>query len=122
VQSLLLTVQMILIIVMGLGLNSAVFKAYHEAGSEEERKSAFSTALVLLVLWALPVWVLLSSLADPISRFIFDASSQAVNLRFVFLGVLFDLFRLMGLACCGPGKKRSVTGSSMSSIFRFSSF
>jgi O-antigen/teichoic acid export membrane protein len=98
VQSLLLTVQMILVIVMGLGLNSAVFKAYHEARGEEEKKSAFTTAMILLMLWALPVWMLLSSLAEPVSRLIFDSGSQAANLRFVFLGVLFDLFRLMGLA------------------------
>ncbi|MBN1893482.1 oligosaccharide flippase family protein, partial [bacterium] len=110
VQSLLLTVQMILIIVMGLGLNSAVFKAYHEAAGEDEKKSAFTTAMILMILWALPVWMLLSSLAEPVSRLIFDTASQAANLRYVFLAVLFDLFRLMGLALLRAREKAAGYG------------
>jgi O-antigen/teichoic acid export membrane protein len=98
VWSLLQTFQLILILVLGLGFTSAVFKVYHETKDEKEKDRVVSTALLFLLAWGLPVTLVLSLSAVPLSRMVFGSVREAVYLRYVFVAVFLDLVRLVALA------------------------
>ena len=98
VYSLVQTFQMILTLVLGVGLNSAIFKAYNEADEEREKNRVVSTALIFLGIWGLPMTVLLYGVSTPLSSLVFGSTDQALYLKLLFIAVFFDLFRLMALA------------------------
>ncbi len=90
--------EMTLLLVLTLGLASAVFKFYHEGTTEAERRAVFSTATIFSGLISAVVLALLFIQAENISQLIFKSAQQAIYLRFIFGSVLFNLFRQFALA------------------------
>ncbi len=98
VYSLVLTFQAILIIVLGLGFNSAIFKVYNEVEDEGEKKRVVSTALLTLLFWGLPLTILLFMSVPFLSHLIWSSTETALYLKILFVAIFFDIFRLMALA------------------------
>ena len=98
VVSLLQTVQMVMIVILGLGLNSAIFKVYNDAKNEEEKNEVISTNLIFLFIWALPFTLIMIWSVKPLSMLIFGSPEEAVYLRILFISLMLDLFRLAALA------------------------
>lgn len=90
--------EMTLLLVLTLGLASAVFKFYHEGATAAERRAVFSTAILFSGLVAVVVLAMLFIQADFISQLIFKSTQQAIYLKFIFGSVLFNLFRQFALA------------------------
>ncbi len=90
--------EMTLLLVLTLGLASAVFKFYHEGATESERRRVFSTATIFSGLVTVFVLTILFINAEFISRLIFKSTQQAAYLRFIFGSVFFNLFRQFALA------------------------
>ncbi|MBN1780438.1 oligosaccharide flippase family protein [bacterium] len=98
VYSLLQTIQMMLVLLLGLGFQSAIFKVYHEAKDDDERDRTISTALITYVIWAVPVTLLLMALSGRLALLIFNDAAVALYLRLIFGAVFFDLFRILILS------------------------
>jgi len=85
VYSLVLTFQAILIIVLGLGFNSAIFKVYNEVEDEGEKKRVVSTALLTLLFWGLPLTILLFMSVPFLSHLIWSSTETALYLKILFV-------------------------------------
>jgi len=91
-------IELILMLLLSLSLNSAVLKVFHDYKTETEKRAVFSTALIFISTIGLLVLSLLFFYAEPVSKIIFKTGGNAVYLKFVFGSVFFNLFRLFGLA------------------------
>lgn len=90
--------EMTLLLVLTLGLASAVFKFYHEGATESERRRVFSTATIFSGAVSAVLLAILFGQAEFISQLIFKSAQQAIYLKFIFGSVLFNLFRQFALA------------------------
>ncbi|MBC8182064.1 oligosaccharide flippase family protein [candidate division KSB1 bacterium] len=91
-------IELILLLVLSLSLNSAVLKVFHDYKTEAEKRAIFSTALIFISTIALFVLSLLFFNAEAVSKIFFKTTNYSVYLKFVFGSVFFNLFRLFGLA------------------------
>jgi len=91
-------IELILLLVLSLSLNSAVLKVFHDYKTEAEKRAVFSTALIFISIIGLAVLSLLFVNAKSVSEIFFKTANYSVYLKFVFASVFFNLFRLFGLA------------------------
>lgn len=96
--SLLQTVQLMAVVLAGLGLNSAFFKVFHERKTSEQRGDLVVTSLSFSVIWGLVFAAIVMALAPMLSTMIFHSATYTGLLRLIAVAVFFDLFRLLALA------------------------
>lgn len=91
-------VELILILVLSLGLNSAVLKVFHDYKTEVARRSIFSTAFIFSAFIALIILTILFVNVEILSNIIFKSNKEIIFLRFVIGSSLFNIFRLLALS------------------------
>lgn len=96
--SLLTVIEVILLFILSLSLNSAVLKVFHDYKNESEKRKVFSTSAIFMGIIALFACSILFWQVESISIIIFKSANNAVCLKFVFASVFFNLFRLLGLS------------------------
>jgi len=91
-------VELILLLILSLGLNSAVLKVFHDYKSNEEKRKVFSTAITFVGIVAVFILTILFFNVDSISNIIFKSTNESLYLQFVLGSVFFNIFRLLGLS------------------------
>jgi O-antigen/teichoic acid export membrane protein len=91
-------IELILMLVLSLSLNSAVLKVFHDYKTEAEKRAVFSTALIFISIISLTVLALLFINVESLSKIFFKTTNYSYFLKFMFASVFFNLFRLFGLA------------------------
>jgi len=91
-------IELILILILSLGLNSAVLKVFHDYETDKDKKQVFSTAFIFSGFVAILILVILFFNVDILSKLIFESSENSIYLKFVIGSVLFNIFRLLALA------------------------
>jgi len=84
----------IIVILLTMGISSAVYRFYFQH-DEEGRKEVISTALVFVSVFAIFMVMLLSSFSQVISSVIFKTSDYSHYLFFIFVATFFDLIALV---------------------------
>lgn len=98
VYNILQTMLMILVLILGLGFQSAIFKVYNESPDQKGKNDTIATALIFYLFWGTFVTGLLMMAAKSLTKVLFHDVTEAIYLRYVFGTVFFDLFRLMILS------------------------
>lgn len=98
VYSLVLTFQFILVVILGLGFSSAIFKVYNDVDSEDEKNEVISTALIFLSGWGILAIAVFYFSSGFIAELIWSSTERAILLKLLFAAVFFDMFRLLALA------------------------
>ncbi len=91
-------VELILVLILSLGLNSAILKVFHDFKAEFERKKVFSTTTLFTGSIAVIILSILLFNVEVISNLIFKSSTESLYLKFVFGSVFFNIFRLIALS------------------------
>jgi O-antigen/teichoic acid export membrane protein len=91
-------IELILLLVLSLSLNSAVLKVFHDLKTETEKRAIFSTSLIFISIIAFFVLSALFINAGALSQIFFRSADYSVYLKIVLVSVFFNLFRLLGLA------------------------
>jgi len=91
-------VELILILVLSLGLNSAVLKVFHDYKTAAEKRSVFSTAFIFTAFIALIILTILFFNVEILSTIIFRSTKGAIFLKFIIGSSLFNIFRLLALS------------------------
>ena len=91
-------IELILLLVLSLSLNSAVLKVFHDYKTENEKRAVFSTAMLFMSAIAIVVLSILFFNTEAISRILFKTTDYATYLKIILGSVFFNLFRLLGLA------------------------
>ena len=91
-------VELILILVLSFGLNSAVLKVFHDFKSADERQKVFSTAILFSGIVAFFVLMILFFNVDIISKLIFKSNDESLYLKYLLGSVFFNIFRLLALS------------------------
>lgn len=91
-------VELIMMLVLSLGLNSAVLKVFHDYKTDKERRKVFSTAVLFSGGVACSILLIFFINIDIISKLIFKSDYESLYLRYVLGSVFFNIFRLLALA------------------------
>jgi len=98
VYDLVFTVQTMMVLVISLGLNSALLKIYNDVEGRIQRRKVLSTAVITVIMWGAPVALAFYLCSGPISILIFKTADNALYLKLIFTAVFFDLFRQLTLS------------------------
>ena len=91
-------VELILVLVLSFGLNSAVLKVFHDYKSGNEAQKVFSTAATFCGSVAFLVLLILFFNLDHFSCLIFRSTEQSLYLKYVLGAAFFNVFRLLALS------------------------
>lgn len=93
-------IEVALPIILSLGFNFAILKAYHDANNETERNTVISTALLFVFFISVPVLTFLFLQAEFLARVIDFSSIPLFTwcLKVTFVTVFFSLFRMLALS------------------------
>ncbi len=84
-------------LVLGIGLNAALFKFFSDAESDEERSAVISTILILVILLFLSGAAVGIACAGPLSALVFGTVEYAGLFRVVFMTFFFLAVTQVGL-------------------------
>ena len=90
--------QLIMVLVLGLGFNTALFKVISDTENPVEKKEVVGTSIIFLMCWSLPLVGLMVAGAPLLSRAIWQTPENSLFLRYAFIAYFFDLFRVLLLA------------------------
>ncbi|MBN1348404.1 oligosaccharide flippase family protein [candidate division KSB1 bacterium] len=98
--SLLQAIEIVLPIILSFGFNSAILKVFHDYEDQFDRQEVVSTALIFILIIALPICLLLFNSASFFARLIRFNSPEAATyyLQLIFISAFFSLFRLTALS------------------------
>lgn len=91
-------IELILILFLSLGLNSAVLKVFHDYKEEAEKRNVFATAFIINAAVASLTLTILFFNVEIVSLIIFKSEKQALFLKFIIGSSLFNIFRLLALS------------------------
>jgi O-antigen/teichoic acid export membrane protein len=83
---------------LSVGLAHATLRFYFEYDDKKDRNAVISTSLMTSFLITVPSVFLLSFLSSKISRLVFDSTEYVLALYIVYITIVFEMARQVGLA------------------------
>ena len=88
----------ILVVILNLGMNSAIFRSYFNYDEKEKKQDVISTAFFFCLLEAGIVFVILLSQSSAISNLLFGSEKFTTHVRLMIVTVFFSTAMLVPLA------------------------